>query len=75
MNLVKRVMKVLLDRNSIGRTDLSESANIHYNRLIEQLNWLEGEGYIMLGIKDGKIVVELTPKGREFALTLSAIDN
>ena len=75
IKLIDKVMKILLRENAIGRTGLSQASNIHYARLVDQLAWLENRNYIKFIIKDGKIAVELTPEGRQFALVLSTIDD
>lgn len=66
MILVKRVVQVLLEKGEMGRTDLSQAANVHYARLMEQLAWLEEKQYIELVFNKRKVVVRLTEKGREY---------
>jgi predicted transcriptional regulator len=68
-----RVLKVLSEQNSIGRTSLCQAANIHYGRLVKCLTYLEEKSFIEQVIEEGKIRVRLTAKGKEFASALLSI--
>jgi predicted transcriptional regulator len=65
-----RVLKVLLERNSIGRTSLCQAANIHYGRLVKCLTYLQDKGCIEHVVEEARVRVRLTVKGREFASAL-----
>jgi len=60
-------MKIILQRNSIGRTALSMKANINYASLSRHLTWMKNKSLIKLTVEDGRVNVKLTPRGREFA--------
>jgi predicted transcriptional regulator len=66
MKIISRVMKIILEKNSIGRTTLSQAANINYTTLLKHLEWLEKKSLIDFMIEEGKISVRLTTNGREF---------
>lgn len=70
MKLVRKIVKVLLEKGEMGRTELSQATNIHYSRLVEQLSLLEQKQYAELAPSSGKLVVRLTDKGREFGIRL-----
>lgn len=67
MKLLSRIIKVILESNSIGKTSLSQVANINYHRLSKHIEWLEQKQLIESIIGDGKVKVRLTETGREFA--------
>ena len=62
-----RILKIILERNSIGRTALSMKANINYALLSRHLAWMENKSLIKLSVENGKVTVKLTLHGREFA--------
>jgi predicted transcriptional regulator len=66
MIVLKRMMETLM-QNSVGRTRLSQAANVHYNVLLKHLKWLEHRHYIEFRLEDHKARVRLTEDGREFA--------
>ncbi|MBI1829404.1 MAG: hypothetical protein HY222_03120 [Thaumarchaeota archaeon] len=67
MKILSRIMKVLLDINSIQRTTMSLETNIQYSRLSRHLEWLERKRLIESFVEEGKIFLKLTSLGREFA--------
>ena len=67
MKLLSRMVKVILESNSIGKTTLSQEANINYHRLSIHLDWLEQKHLVESIIGDGKVKIRLTNTGREFA--------
>lgn len=71
--MLLRIMKVLLDKNSVGRTELALEANVQYGRLVTHLKWLGERKLVEMVVKDGTINVTLTVKGKEFASMLLAI--
>ena len=73
MKFVSRVMKVILEKNSIGRTTLSQEANINYSTLSECIEWLEKKSLVELIIENGKVNVKLTAVGRDFASQLQKL--
>jgi len=70
IKILKRITRVLLEEGGIGRTALSQRANISYSRLILHIEWLERKGLIALVIDRGKVKVVLTRSGGELAATL-----
>ena len=70
MNTISRIVKVILEKNSLGRTALSQEANINYTTLSKHLKWLKSKSIINYIIEDGKVYVRLTANGREFASKL-----
>ena len=73
IDILSRIMKVLLENNSVGKTNLSQKANVNYVRLSKHLKWLEKRNLVELVIEDSKIGIILTESGRKFALTLTDI--
>ena len=55
MKIVSRVMKTILERDSINRTNLAQEANVNYVRLSNHLSWLEKKHLIELAVKEGKV--------------------
>lgn len=74
MKTISRIMKVLLQKRSIGRTNLSLETNLHYGRLSQHIDWLEKKSFIKLIVQDKKINLVLTDKGMQFALMLTDIE-
>jgi predicted transcriptional regulator len=66
-------MKVLLENNSTGKTNLSQQTNVNYVRLSKHIKWLEKRNLIKSVVEEDKIVIILTESGRKFALTLADI--
>jgi predicted transcriptional regulator len=72
MKILSRVMKTILERDSINRTNLAQEANVNYVRLVNHLGWLEKKHFVELVLKEGKVIVRLTERGREFAMALTS---
>ncbi len=68
-----RIMKVMLDKNSIQRTTLSLETNIQYSRLSKHLEWLERKKLIESFVEEGRIFLKLNSLGREFASAVSLL--
>lgn len=73
MTVLKRILKVLLEKNSIGRTRLSQSANVHFDVLSKYLKWMEKRKYVESVVEKEKAVTQLTPEGRSFGLKLLSL--
>ena len=73
IDILSRIMRVLLENNSVGKTNLSQQANVNYVRLSKHLKWLEKRNLVELVIEDSKICIILTESGRKFALTLTDV--
>lgn len=71
--ILNRVLKLLKEESAIGRTRLAQAANVHYAVLLKHLQWMEQRRYIELVLEDGKVMVRLTQKGREFVALLSGL--
>lgn len=71
--ILSRILKVIFERNSVGRTGLALEANVNYLRLLRYLKWLEKKNLIKLVIEDGKINVVLSHIGMDFTKTLSLL--
>jgi len=69
---LSRILKVMVDSGSGGKTSLSLDANLNYARLAKHIVWLEKKGLVESTIEDKKINVGLTAKGRVFASTISS---
>jgi predicted transcriptional regulator len=73
IDILSRIMKVLLENHSTGKTNLSQRTNVNYVRLSKHLKWLEKRNLVELVVEEDKIVIILTESGRKFALTLTDI--
>jgi predicted transcriptional regulator len=73
MSLISKIMKVLLERNSIGKTALSQEANVNYVRLTRHLQLLEEKRFVERTVEEDRINFTLSRMGREFAMMLSMI--
>lgn len=67
MKLVSRIMKVILEKNFIGKTALAVEINTNYARMARQLKWLEKKSLLESIIIEGEVNVRLSLKGRLFA--------
>ena len=68
MRALLRIMQILLDKPTIGKTALSQEAGINYTRFLKHLEWLESKQLAELSFDNHKVVVRLTNNGREIAL-------
>lgn len=75
MKIMTRVLQVLLEKNSIQRTDLSKLANLNYVRLTKHIEWFERKSFVELMVESKKMNVQLTPVGRDFAKKLLNYEN
>jgi predicted transcriptional regulator len=73
MIILSRILRVLFEKNSMGKTRLSLEAKVNYVRLIRYLDWLEKKNIIEFVIKDGKINIILSHFGTDVATTLSLL--
>lgn len=73
MTILSRILRVLFEKNSIGKTSLSLEAKVNYVRLVRYLDWLEKKNLVEFVIKDGKINVVLSHFGMDVATTLSLL--
>jgi predicted transcriptional regulator len=71
MKTLSRIMKVMVDNGSEGKTQLSLDANLNYAVLAKHIVWLEKKGLVKSIIEDCKINVVLTTNGRAFASMLA----
>lgn len=73
MKTISHIMKVILEKNSLGRTALSQEAHINYATLSKHLKWLKNKSIIDYVIEDDKVCIRLTESGRKFALQLQEL--
>lgn len=71
MQILSRIMKTILERDSINRTNLAQEANVNYVRLVNHLSWLEKKHFVEYVVEKGKIIIRLTQQGREFAIAIT----
>lgn len=70
IKILLRIMKLIRENNSIGRTTLAMEANLNYTILSKYLDWLKRKSVIELILVDDKIKITMTEKGRKFAIGL-----
>lgn len=75
MKIITKVLQVLMEKNSIQRTDLSELANLNYTRLTKHIEWFERKSFVELMVENKKMNIKLTPVGRDFAKKLLNYEN
>ncbi|HET7337537.1 MAG TPA: winged helix-turn-helix domain-containing protein, partial [Candidatus Nitrosotalea sp.] len=68
-----RIMRILFEKNRIGKTSLSLEANVNYTGLLRYLQWLHDKHLIEFVIEVNGISVVLSQLGREFASSLSIL--
>ena len=73
MKTLSRIMKVMTENGSEGKTQLSLHTHLNYTRLAKHIVWLEKKSFVESKIEDNKINVVLTKTGREFASMISKI--
>lgn len=71
---LQKIMRALRENNSLGKTQLAKKTNIHYSRMMKELNRLELDKFTRLEIKEGKVQVTLTKKGNALARRLLSLD-
>jgi predicted transcriptional regulator len=71
MKIIHRIIKCLIKNEAETKTNLSRNANLNYIRLVKHIEWLEKKGLVKSIIKNSKINVMLTEKGRIFAITIT----
>lgn len=75
MKTITRVLQVLMEKNSVQRTDLSELANLNYVRLTKHIDWFQSKSFVELMVENKKMNIKLTPAGRYFAKKLLNDEN
>ncbi len=73
MKLLLRIAKTMLEKNYIGKTNLSLESKVNYVRLVKHLSWLEQKGFVEVTVEEGRVVVRLTRSGREFVMKLGVV--
>lgn len=63
MKLLTRILKVILEQNSLGKTHQSHESKINYVRLIKCLDWLEKKNLVKFVVKYVKTQVQLSQQG------------
>ncbi len=71
MKILTRVLKVILEKNHIGKTSLSVESNINYVKLLKYLKWMKEKQLVEFIDNSGKPCVTLSQKGREFSAIVS----
>jgi len=66
-----RILKTISENQSIGKTNLSLSTNLNYDRLSKHILWLEQKGFVRSIVSEGKIHFTLTSNGTHFAEIIS----
>lgn len=75
MRILSRILRVILERDSLGRTALSQQANVNYVTLSKHLGWLETKSIIHYIVNDGKVIIKLNQDERNFALKMCGFIN
>ena len=70
MKTLLRIVKVMAESGSAGKTCLARDTNLNYTRLAKHIVWLEKKGLVESILDDQKINVILTQKGRMFGTML-----
>ena len=73
LKILARILKVILEKNSIAKTNLSQESNVNYVKVLKYLGWLEDKRLVEFVIKEGKAHVMLSQKGREFTTSISLL--
>jgi predicted transcriptional regulator len=71
--ILPRILRALLENGPLGRTALALGANSNYVTVAQHIVWLEAKSYVEFSIVGGKLPVNLTQSGREFALKIASI--
>lgn len=71
MKILLRIMRVILENDIMNRSTLAQAVNLNYARLCKYVVWLEKKSFIEFAIQNGKLTINLTESGREFALKLA----
>lgn len=71
--ILPRIMRVLLENGSIGRSTIALKSNINYPKLAKHLMWLQTNSYVEFSVENRKFVVGLTEAGRIFAMKLASL--
>lgn len=74
LTVLLRVTKIILESGSMGKTSLAQEAKINYPRLVKHLDWLTKKHLVEAVLKDDKVRLKLTEKGREIAIILCDSD-
>jgi predicted transcriptional regulator len=73
IKILRRILKVILEKSYIGKTSLSVESNINYVKLLKYLEWMEGKQLVKFMDHNDKSCVTLSQKGREFSSILSSL--
>lgn len=75
MRILSRILKILLEKDSMLRTDLTAVANTNYPTLSKHLGWLERRSVVTYVVNDGVINVKMNQAERQFILKLLNFKN
>jgi predicted transcriptional regulator len=70
MKILRRVLKAILEKNHMGKTNLSVESNVNYVKLLKYLEWMDEKQLIKFMDHNDKSCVTLSQKGREFSSIL-----
>lgn len=71
--LLPRIMRVMLENNSLNRTSLAQLANLNYATLCKYVIWMEQKSFVEFVILDKKLTIKLTEAGRDLALKMASM--
>lgn len=75
MKILSKIMQSILEKNSLGRTSLSQITHTNYQTISRHVEWLKQKSFVDITLDRGKVHVELSSAGRDFALKICSFDH
>lgn len=75
MRILSRILKILLEKDSMLRTDLTTVVNTNYPTVSKYLRWLERRSVVTYVVNDGVVNVRMNQAERQFVLKLLNFKN
>lgn len=75
MRILSRILKAILECDSMGRTALAQAVNVNYPTLSKHLSWLERRSVVLYVVDGSKVIVKLNESERKFAQKICNFEN
>ncbi|MGH9993504.1 MAG: winged helix-turn-helix domain-containing protein [Nitrososphaera sp.] len=67
VDVLIRIISILTQKRTVGRTLLCLEGHLNYTRASRHLRWLADKEFIEFVVENGKVKIRLTDRGRNFA--------
>lgn len=75
MKILSKIMQSLLEKDSIGRTTLSQITHTNYRTVSRHVEWLKQKSFVEVTLDHGKVRIGLNSSGMDFALKICGFEH